>query len=187
MHEVLVNRLGGLSLPRKSVVRLTDRPDMTLDVYRGRKTTMHNAQWGTGIACFPDSRPCGVCGDASRLRPCQQALRTFRAQASHAPPTTGPAVFAETKVICVPANRPFCLFGHGHRMLAQQQALRCLRRRKSFAFQLTGHLVFSGRASHASPTTGPAVLAGTQVVCVPAYRPFGLFGHGHLASQSPVF
>ena len=29
MHEVLVNRLGGLSLPRKSVVRLTDRPDMT--------------------------------------------------------------------------------------------------------------------------------------------------------------
>ena len=38
MHEVLVNRLGGLSLPRKSVVRLTDRPDMILDVYRGRKT-----------------------------------------------------------------------------------------------------------------------------------------------------
>ena len=32
VHEVLVNRLGGLSLPRKSVVRLTDRPDMTLDV-----------------------------------------------------------------------------------------------------------------------------------------------------------
>ena len=40
MHEVLVNRLGGLSLSRKSVVRLTDRPDMTLDVYRGRKTTI---------------------------------------------------------------------------------------------------------------------------------------------------
>ena len=40
MHEVLVNRLGGLSLPRKSVVRLTDRPDMTLDIYRGRKTTI---------------------------------------------------------------------------------------------------------------------------------------------------
>ena len=40
MHEVLVNRLGGLSLPRKSVVRLTDRPDMTIDVYRGRKTTI---------------------------------------------------------------------------------------------------------------------------------------------------
>ena len=39
MHEVLVNHLGGLSLPRKSVVRLTDRPDMTLDVYLGRKTT----------------------------------------------------------------------------------------------------------------------------------------------------
>ena len=39
MHVVLVNRLGSLSLPRKSVVRLTDRPDMPLDVYRGRKTT----------------------------------------------------------------------------------------------------------------------------------------------------
>ena len=31
-------------LPRKSVVRLTDRPDMTLDVYRGRKTTMQQQQ-----------------------------------------------------------------------------------------------------------------------------------------------
>ena len=44
VHEVLVNRLGGLSLPRKSVVRLTDRPDMTLDFYRGRKTTMQQQQ-----------------------------------------------------------------------------------------------------------------------------------------------
>ena len=46
MHEVLVNRLGGLSLPRKSVVRLTDRPDMTLDVYRGRKTTIQQQHHG---------------------------------------------------------------------------------------------------------------------------------------------
>ena len=45
MHEVLVNRLGGLSLPRKSVVRLTGRPDMTLDVYRGRKTTLQQQQF----------------------------------------------------------------------------------------------------------------------------------------------
>ena len=44
MYEVLVSRLGGLSLPRKSVVRLTDRPDMTLDVYRGRKTTTQQQQ-----------------------------------------------------------------------------------------------------------------------------------------------
>ena len=49
MHEVLVNRLGGLSLPRKSVVRVTDRPDMTLDVYRGRKTTMQQQQQQQGI------------------------------------------------------------------------------------------------------------------------------------------
>ena len=60
MHKVLVKRLGDLSLsrkivvriadrpdmtldvyrlPRKRVVRIADRPDMTLDVYRGRKTT----------------------------------------------------------------------------------------------------------------------------------------------------
>ena len=36
--------LGGLSLPRKSVVRLTDRPNMTLDVYRGRKTTIQSSR-----------------------------------------------------------------------------------------------------------------------------------------------
>ena len=45
VHEVLVNRLGGLSLPRISVVRLTDRPDMTLDVYRGHKTTIQQQQY----------------------------------------------------------------------------------------------------------------------------------------------
>ena len=36
VHWVLVNRLIGLSLPRKSVVRLTDCPNMTLAVDRGR-------------------------------------------------------------------------------------------------------------------------------------------------------
>ena len=44
MHKVLVNRLGGLSLTRKSVVRLTDRPDMASDVYRGRKTKQQQQQ-----------------------------------------------------------------------------------------------------------------------------------------------
>ena len=44
MQEVLLNRLGGLSLPRKSVVRLADRLDMTLDVYGGSKTTKQQQQ-----------------------------------------------------------------------------------------------------------------------------------------------
>ena len=35
MHEVLVNHLGSLSLPRNSVVRVADCPDMTIDVYHG--------------------------------------------------------------------------------------------------------------------------------------------------------
>ena len=39
VHEVQVNCLGGISLPMNSVVRLTDRPDMILAVYHGRKTT----------------------------------------------------------------------------------------------------------------------------------------------------
>ena len=53
MHEVLVNRLAGLSLPRKSVVRLTDRPDMTSDVYRGLKTTMQQQQSNDEFDLWP--------------------------------------------------------------------------------------------------------------------------------------
>ena len=52
VHEVLVNRLEGLSLSRKSVVRLTDRPDMTLDVYRGRKTTIQQQQLFSRGSCL---------------------------------------------------------------------------------------------------------------------------------------
>ena len=45
MHEVLIYRgLGGLSLPRKSLVRLSGRPDMPIAVYRGRKTTTQQQQ-----------------------------------------------------------------------------------------------------------------------------------------------
>ena len=36
MHKVPINRLEGLSQLRKIVVRLTNRPNMTLAVYRGR-------------------------------------------------------------------------------------------------------------------------------------------------------
>ena len=43
MHKVL-NRLGGLSLSKKNVVRLTDRPDKTIAVYHGRKTTTQQQQ-----------------------------------------------------------------------------------------------------------------------------------------------
>ena len=67
MHEVLVNRLGGLSLPRKSVVRLTDRPDMTLDVYRGRKTTIQQYNKAIyKIICAFDADKTGL---ASKTKP----------------------------------------------------------------------------------------------------------------------
>ena len=39
VHEVLVNRIGGLSLPRKSVVRLTDHLVHYVDVKQ------HNNNW----------------------------------------------------------------------------------------------------------------------------------------------
>ena len=39
VHEVPGNHLGGLSLPKKSVFWLSDRSNMTIDVYRGHKTT----------------------------------------------------------------------------------------------------------------------------------------------------
>ena len=60
MHEVLVNRLGGLSLPRKSVVRVTDRPDMTLDVYRGRKTTIQQYNLKSRSILLDGSRILGL-------------------------------------------------------------------------------------------------------------------------------
>ena len=55
MHDlVLVNNSGGLSLPRESVVRLNDHPDMTIYVYHGRKTTKQkqealSAQWAYAL------------------------------------------------------------------------------------------------------------------------------------------
>ena len=39
VHEVPVDRLGGLSLPRKRVARLPDRLGMTIDVCERKTTT----------------------------------------------------------------------------------------------------------------------------------------------------
>ena len=67
MHEVLVNRLEVRSLARKSAVRLTDRPDMTLDVYRGRKTTIQQQLYSykfvqliRALSMLPPNRGNGV-------------------------------------------------------------------------------------------------------------------------------
>ena len=82
MQEVLVNRLGGLSLPRKSVVRLTDRPDMTLDVYRGCKTTMQQQQQPIGqhfftnrVVHLPKSIETVLIIEASLITELDQAVR----------------------------------------------------------------------------------------------------------------
>ena len=52
MHEVLVNRIGGLSLLIKSEVRLTDCPDITIDVHRGRKTTQQQQNSYMDKKCY---------------------------------------------------------------------------------------------------------------------------------------
>ena len=44
MHEALVNHWGGLSLPRISVVSLTDRLNMTIAVYYERKASIQQQQ-----------------------------------------------------------------------------------------------------------------------------------------------
>ena len=55
VHEVLVNRLGDSSLPRKRVVSLTDHPNMTIDVYRGHKTTTQQLRMAKTLWCFGHS------------------------------------------------------------------------------------------------------------------------------------
>ena len=55
MHEVLVNRLGGLSLPRKSVVRLTDRIESESELFTG-DTSKDNHSPGPSrhdLKCLP--------------------------------------------------------------------------------------------------------------------------------------
>ena len=48
MHLVLANFLGGPRLPRNSVVRLNDLPDMTIAVYFGHKIT-EQYFWGEKV------------------------------------------------------------------------------------------------------------------------------------------
>ena len=43
-QSVLVSHLGGLSLPRNIVIRLTDHLDMTVAVYSGCKATTQQQQ-----------------------------------------------------------------------------------------------------------------------------------------------
>ena len=152
---------------------------------RGRKSivsllTGRSVFSGTGIECFPDSRPCGVCGDASRLCPCYPALRSFRARETHASPTTGPAVFAGPQLLCVSANRPFVFFGHGHRMLSDNRPCCVCGAAIRFRHCYPALRSFRGGASYATPTTGPAVFAVTQLNCVPAKGPSDFSG-AHIA------
>ena len=83
VHEVLVNRLGGLSLPRKSVVRLTDRPDMTLDVYRGRKTTIQPTNQYVLLCIEPTEKYLENYFDSKHLKTgSHQVCREFQATES---------------------------------------------------------------------------------------------------------
>ena len=52
MHLALVNRLGGLSLSRNSVVKLTDRPNMTIAAYNNNITPLAGDQWWPFFVTF---------------------------------------------------------------------------------------------------------------------------------------
>ena len=94
VHEVLVNRLGGLSLHRKIVVRLTDRPDMTLDVYRGRKTTIQYK--GADILDYWIGKIARTCAPGGR-----RTLYFLRAR--RAPYPLGQALCTRlTMCVCIP-------------------------------------------------------------------------------------
>ena len=56
MHEVLVDYLGGKSLPRECVVRLNDHPDVTIDVYLGHKTTQQQQIKGWTLQSYHVTR-----------------------------------------------------------------------------------------------------------------------------------
>ena len=103
MHEVLVNRLGGLSLPRKSVVRLIDRPDMTLDVYRGRKTTMQ--QLSSRAQCDLDIQASDktlvlVSSSCRNDNLCQNTLKSHHAGLSYGSDTSVGHYSVCTKYTC---------------------------------------------------------------------------------------
>ena len=113
-------------------------------------------------------------------------------------------MFAGPQFVCVPGNRPFGLFLEAHRMLPYKQALQ-LKCENALSMQIgiwaangqsaaTWRLgckmafefvrkqaipTFRRRTSYAHLTTGSAEFAGLQSLCVPANRPYGLFGHGH--------
>ena len=77
MHEVLVNRLGGLSLPRKSVVRLTDRPNMTLDVYVKQQCNNNNNNTCLTIGQTRESNAIYLEDFPNHILPMRQSLFYF--------------------------------------------------------------------------------------------------------------
>ena len=52
LHEILVIRLGGLSLPKKKVVRITDYPDMTIQLFTVDVKQPHILQTALCFPCF---------------------------------------------------------------------------------------------------------------------------------------
>ena len=74
MLLILVNRLRDLSLSRNRVVRLTHRPDMTIVVYRDRKTeekkmTESTPTQRSQFKCrFPQSQHGALQADKTRLK-----------------------------------------------------------------------------------------------------------------------
>ena len=61
-------------MPRKSVVRLSDHPDMTLDVYRGRKTKNQQQQQVTNYVHLVKFFGCLVLLTAEAILACHAGI-----------------------------------------------------------------------------------------------------------------
>ena len=138
---------------------------------------------GTDIACLPESSPCGVCGVATRLRPCQQALRTFQGRTSHASLAAGPAVFAEQLLWYTYLRAAEMRLGCENELSMQigvWAAITVLAAKwRSNLFENRPFGLSGSAYLRLHLQTGSVEYAGPQSLCVPANWPYGLFGHGH--------
>ena len=159
-----------------------------MSVNQTHTKTTREMFWATGAAEFAGPHLDGV--------PAIRPLRTFQDRTSYASLTKGPAVFAGgggADLVCVwAANwRLGCKLAFGLQTGVRQRigvwaanwrlgcnwSSGCKMTFEFFREQAIR--TFRRRTSYASLTTGPAGFAGLHLDCVPATRPFGLFGAAH--------
>ena len=156
-------------LPRQQAMRFMRGRNSIASLLKG-----HSDFTGPRIACFPDSRPCGVCGAAPLAYMRLDSLNTFGLRKCFN--------YANWRLGCKLATGCELAFGLQIGVWAANWRLGCNWSSGKMAFEFVREQVirtFRRRKSYASLTTGPAEFAGPHLDCVPANRLFGLFGAAH--------